>query len=295
MRVSLTCLFLMVPAALAAHDGAHDVPASTSIWDALAVVLLCGAGILYATGQRRLALRGARQRRVEPVAFWVGVMAMFAAVLPPLDHLAAERFSAHMLQHELLMLVGTPLMVAGRPMAVWLWGLPDSARLSSSIAFRDTHSARLWAILTAPAVAWALHGGTVWLWHLPVLYEWAVQNEAVHAVQHATFVGTSVLFWWGLVYGRYGRAGYGASVFYVFTTVVHTGILGALFTLSTRPFYAIYAARTSDPVADQQRAGLVMWIPAGLVLTLAGIALFAAWLGESERRLRQSAVIRDAP
>jgi cytochrome c oxidase assembly factor CtaG len=126
------------------------------------------------------------------------------------------------------------------------------------------------------------------------LYEWAVENEAVHAVQHATFVGTSVLFWWGLVYGRYGRAGYGASVFFVFTTAVHTGLLGALFTLSTHPFYGIYAQRAPDPIADQQLAGLVMWIPAGFVLTIAGIGLFAAWLGESERRLRQAAFLKDS-
>jgi putative membrane protein len=83
-------------------------------------------------------------------------------------------------------------------------------------------------------------------------------------------------------------------VFYVFTTAVHTGVLGAMFTLSTRPFYAVYAARTPDPVSDQQLAGLVMWIPAGFVLTVAGIGLFAAWLGESERRVRQSQVRHDA-
>jgi putative membrane protein len=127
----------------------------------------------------------------------------------------------------------------------------------------------------------------VWVWHVPRLYELAVRNEGVHALQHAIFVGTSALFWWGLVYGRYGRAGYGASVFYVFTTVVHTGLLGAVFTLIDMPLYPVYAERTADPVADQQLAGLVMWVPAGIILTIAGIGLFAAWLGEAERRTRR--------
>ena len=89
-------------------------------------------------------------------------------------------------------------------------------------------------------------------------------------------------------------AGYGASVFYVFTTAVHTGILGAMFTLSTRPFYGLYAQRMPDAATDQRLAGLVMWIPAGFVLTVAGIGLFAAWLGESERRVRQSPASRGA-
>ena len=106
--------------------------------------------------------------------------------------------------------------------------------------------------------------------------------------------GTSTLFWWGLVQGRYGRAGYGASVFYVFTTAVHTGILGALFTFMPQPLYALYAARAPEPLLDQQLAGLVMWIPAGFVLTLAGVALFAAWLAESERRAVRRVPERDA-
>jgi len=97
-----------------------------------------------------------------------------------------------------------------------------------------------------------------------------------------------VLFWWGLVYGRYGRAAYGAAVLYVFATLVHTGLLGAMFALSERSFYPLYVERAEaagvDAVADQQLAGLYMWVPSGIVLTLFGLALFAAWLGEAERR-----------
>jgi putative membrane protein len=77
-------------------------------------------------------------------------------------------------------------------------------------------------------------------------------------------------------------------VFFVFTTAVHTGILGALFALSRTPAYPVYAGvpgiSPEEVLADQQLAGLTMWIPAGLLLTLVGIALFAAWLGASERR-----------
>jgi cytochrome c oxidase assembly factor CtaG len=108
-----------------------------------------------------------------------------------------------------------------------------------------------------------------------------------------------MLFWWGLVVGRYGRAGYGAAVFYVFTTVVHTGLLGAMLTFAGVPLYEVYQApaarRGIDPLADQQLAGLLMWIPAGAVLTVTGIALFAAWLGEAERRTRPSARPPGAP
>jgi cytochrome c2 len=143
-------------------------------------------------------------------------------------------------------------------------------------------------VLTTPFVAWAIHGLAIWLWHAPRLYEAAVEHESLHALEHATFVGTAVLFWWGILYGRYGRAAYGASVLYVFTLMVHTGVLGAIFALSTAPFFPVYQARASaaavDPLVDQQLAGLFMWIPSGIVLTVAGLALLFAWIAESDRR-----------
>jgi putative membrane protein len=276
----------LLAAAVGAHDGAPQVPDGPSVWDLLVVAGLSVTGILYGVGRRR-AGPGARGRtRLAPAAFWSGWLAMLVAVLPPLDRWVVERFSAHMLQHELLMLVGAPLMIAGRPLATAMLALPAPARRAAAGVLQHRGVGGVWAALSAPVVAWALHGLAVWIWHVPALYEGAVNDEALHFVEHAMFVGTAVLFWSGLVYGRYGRAGYGASVFFVFTTLVHTGLLGAVFTLAPTPLYAVYAERTPDPLADQQIAGLVMWVPAGLVLTLTGIALFAAWLGDAERRVR---------
>lgn len=122
---------------------------------------------------------------------------------------------------------------------------------------------------------------------MPALYEAALDHEGLHTLEHATFVGAAVLFWWGIVHGRYGRVGYGASALYVFATMVHTGVLGAMFALSTSPVVPHYqsrAAAAADALADQQLAGLIMWIPSGLVLTAAGLVLLLAWIAESERR-----------
>jgi putative membrane protein len=246
---------------------------------------------LYAAGSYRLAARHAVQRPFERVAFAVGWATMAAAVLPPLDRMAIELFSAHMVQHELMMLVGAPLLMAGRPLPVCLAALPPIARHPVASLLQSGTAGTLWRTATAPLVAWILHGAAIWVWHLPPLYDAAAGNEAIHALQHAMFVGTSVLFWWGMLYGRYGRAGYGAAVFYVFTTAVHTGALGAFLTFARAPMYPFYAepaaAHGVDQLADQQLAGLLMWIPAGFVLTALGIALFAAWMGESGRRTRQ--------
>ena len=298
VKVLLAAAFVtMGVGVVAAHDGhSHDftAPGAFSVWDIGVLAGLAMFGVLYLRGSRALAKRGARHPRRERVAFWCGWTTLVVSVLPPLDSLAVELFSVHMAQHELMMLAGAPLVVAGRPMSACLWGMPARWRGRVGGTMQSTPAKGAWRLLTAPLVAWALHGLAIWLWHLPSLYDAAVEHEGIHALQHAMFVGSSALFWWGLVYGRYGRAGYGAAVFYVFTTVVHTGILGAAVTFAGVPLYPVYAApaarRGIDLLADQQIAGLLMWIPAGIVLTLLGVALFAAWLGEAERRsLRRDA------
>ena len=284
-----------------AHDAApHDwnAPGALSGWDLAALSLVVMIGVLYWRGSSRLRQRGAKNRLRERLAFAAGWTALIAAILPPLDALAIQLFSIHMIQHELMMLMGAPLVIAGRPLSTCIWGLPERWRPPAVGVLQNHQIGGAWRWASAPLVAWALHGITIWIWHAPALYEAAVGSEGIHSIQHAMFVITASLFWWGLMGGRYGRAGYGAAVFYVFTTVVHTGLLGAVMTLAPLPLYSIYvsraAARGVDPLADQQLAGLLMWIPAGAILTMVGLALFGAWLGEAERRERQSRQRRNA-
>jgi putative membrane protein len=134
-----------------------------------------------------------------------------------------------------------------------------------------------------------MHAVVVWLWHAPVLFEAALRNEVVHAIQHVSFFATAILFWWAILRGRYGRLGYGLAVAFVFATAMHTSVLGALITVAGRLWYPLYGARAEawqmDALVDQTLAGLVMWIPAGILLTIAALGLFAAWLGEAERRV----------
>ncbi len=295
MRIAITLwLAVSVPIVLIAHgDEIHSLnaPRALSPWDLAALGALVVIGVLYARGALTLRRRGGAGRRCELIAFAVGWGTLVLSILPPLDSLSIQFFSVHMIQHELMMLVGAPLLIFGRPLQRCVAGLPGVLKSVAARALQGRPMSSTWHMLTAPLVAWTLHGLAIWVWHMPALYDAAVGNEGIHALQHAMFVGTLALFWWGMLYGRYGRAGYGAAVFYVFLTVVHTGILGAMVTFAPTPLYPIYAAPAAahgiDPLVDQQRAGLLMWIPAGLVMTLLGLALFAAWLGESERRATQ--------
>jgi len=295
VRVTATAaLAVLFTATVAAHAESRSLtaPGALSVWDLAVVAVLALSGILYLRGVAEMQRRGAFQPLRERIAFACGWSVLVLTVMPPIDALAIELFSVHMVQHELMMLAGAPLVMAGRPLSTCLWGLPPRWRTAAGATVRHRPLLSSWRLLTAPLVAWAVHGLVLWVWHAPPLYNATVRNEGIHALQHAMFVASAALFWWGLLYGRYGRAGYGAGVFYVFTTVVHTGLLGAMLTFAGIPLYSAYAApaarRGIDALGDQQIAGLLMWIPAGIVLTLLGIALFAAWVGESERRQRRA-------
>lgn len=280
-----------------AHPGTHTSPLADALggpWSALWLpwVMLAISASLYAGGLLRLWRKGVvgkGVRRWEPVCFAAGWLTIVVAQVSPLAWLSEQLFSAHMTQHELLMLIAAPLIVLGRPLVVMLWALPAPVRGRVGFVSQQPMVSRPWRFLTTPLVVWALHGLALWVWHLTSWFEGALASDNWHLVQHACFLGTAALFWWTIVHGRYGRLGYGMAVLYVFTTMLHSGVLGALFTFAPSPFYPTYArtagAWNVTPVEDQQLAGLIMWIPFGVVFLIVGLALFAAWMGESDKRL----------
>jgi putative membrane protein len=263
---------------------------------ALPWMMIAISGTAYALGARRLRRQAGDRglRRWEIASFAAGWLTIVIAQVSPLAFLSEQLFSAHMSQHELLMLIAAPLLVLGRPMYVMLWALGAEDRLHIASATRAPAVARTWRVITAPLFVWTLHGLALWVWHLPSLYEAAVADPNIHLVQHAFFLGSAALFWWTVINGRHGRAAYGAAVIYVFTTMLHSGLLGAMVALAPRVWYPSYAI-TAPPwglsgLEDQQLAGLIMWVPFGIVFLVIGLALFTAWLGESDRRLRYGSV-----
>jgi len=247
---------------------------------------------VYAAGVVRLwrhAGYGRGLRPLEALAFTGGWMALVVALSPPLDEWSERWLAAHMVQHELLMVVAAPLIAFGAPSVGILWGIPSAARRAILSTVRRAPLPAIWRAVSAPLVAFVLYAVALWIWHMPVLYDAALRHEAVHIVEHLCFFGTAALFWWGLVHGRLGRMGYGAGIVYLFVTALHGGALGALLTVSPHVWYAPYLAHHASgltPLEDQQLAGLLMWIPAGLAFVAGALVLFAAWLRQSDRLTR---------
>src|SRR4051812_48883565 len=220
---------------------------------AFTLALLAAASLLYAAGVRRLWARAGRRgiSLAHVGAFAAGMLMLALAVVSPLHELAERFLWVHMIQHELLMVIAAPLLVLGRPLQAFVW-------------VRPVHIPR-W--LSDPLLAWTLHAAAIWLWHAPHIFEAAVTNEALHFAQHASFLGTAILFWWTVL----ARAELGA-IASLFTTMLHTGALGALMTFSRYSWYAGYG------LEDQQLAGLVMWVPAGLAYPIVALLVGSRWL-----------------
>jgi putative membrane protein len=305
MRVLLRTSFAIATFAFAfarvasAHEGKphnwHDL-ARTWAFEPVVVISLAVSGVLYVVGVRKLwreSAAGRGLRRWEAWAYAGGWLALFVALVSPLHPWGRVLFSAHMTQHEILMLVAAPLLVLGRPLIAFLWALPMSwARAAGNLAKADWWQ-KVWRTLTNPFVAWAVHAAALWVWHIPSLFQATLTSEWVHTAQHLSFLVSALLFWWALIHGRQGWMGYGAGVLYTFTTMAHSGLLGALITFAGTTWYPAYNGLTASwgltPLEDQQLGGLIMWIPAGLVYIFAGLALFAGWLRESDARLERRA------
>lgn len=245
----------------------------------------------YAAGLRRLwraagAGRGIGARQV--MSYGLGLTTILVALVSPLDALADTLFAAHMSQHLLLILVAPPLLLWGNPVVALLWALPRVRRAALLTWWRASTLRREWDAISHPAAAWTLHAATVVAWHAPPLFDLALRHEAVHALEHVSFLATALLFWWPVLHpvGR-RRLGYGGALLYVFGMFLLGGGLGALLTFASTVLYA-YGPTTRawglSPLEDQQLAGLIMWIPAGSIYVLFAVGLVLQWLQADARR-----------
>lgn len=277
----------------ATSTAAHDVSgalSSTSVWsyDPWLLTPLYLTGIGFYVGTQRIWKaagfgRGVQQGQVA--AFWAGWLVLGLAITSPLHWLGERLFSAHMIEHELMIVIAAPLMAYARVNGALLWSLSRQWRPLAGRLVTTGLIAACWRAISHPVSATTLHGLALWLWHVPPSYRLALENGAAHRLQHVSFFLTGLLFWWVLFYGRGTRVRDGIAVACLFVTVLHSGLLGALLTLSPRVWFTQQGLLAADfgltPLEDQQLAGLIMWIPTGTIYTCAGLFFAYRWLSRS--------------
>jgi cytochrome c oxidase assembly factor CtaG len=268
----------------AAHDtgSPHSEPAGWT-WDPWITGPLLLTVLLFAVGAIRLSRRSTRGRdalRLRTRLFGAGWIILAAALVSPLHEAGERSFGAHMFEHELIMLAAAPLLVLAEPVVVMLWGLSPKARAAIGGWSRVAVSRRSWRLLTQPVTATLLQAAALWLWHAPALFDRALASEGWHAAQHLSFLVSALLFWTAMTSRR--TAGPVAALCLVATSIV-SGALGALMAFATSPWYAGYAQLGLSPFGltpaeDQQLAGLLMWVPGGLVHAAAALLVIRRML-----------------
>jgi putative membrane protein len=291
MRAAAIAIALSLPAF--AHEGrrfeAQDL-LTEWVWDPLIVLPIVVAALFYARGARRAS----GLERWEQVCFWLGWITLVIGLLSPLHPMGEALFSAHMAQHELLMVIAAPLLILGRPLVAFLWAVPDHWRRASGVASRAAGGA--WSMISAPLAAFLIHFVVIWAWHIPRAYQASVTNPFIHALQHISFLGSALLFWWSVLRQHQTPKHYGPGLFYIFATAAHTSVLGALLAFTTTPWYPVYAETVEawglSPIEDQQLGGFIMWIPPAFVYLAAFLWIFMIWMqGSSARRVAQGTAL----
>jgi putative membrane protein len=259
-------------------------------WDPVVLLSIAVAGVLYTRGWRYLRRHGSHlATRGQAACFGAGLGLIVLALVSPIGTYDQSLFSLHMTEHLLLTVGAAPLLLLGKPLVPMLWGLPAQERRGAARFLRPRDPLfRLGSTLARPTLALTLFVTTFAVWHVPVLYDAAQGDTLVHYTEHVLFFVTALLFWWPVIHPGGGARTLGkiAAIAYVSIPMLEGTLIGALLTFAQRPFYATYllAPRVSglSPLEDQQLAGLIMWIPGGLVYGVAVLWLLAAVLHDEE-------------
>lgn len=218
-------------------------------------------------------------------AFFAGMFSLWVAIGSPLAAFDESSLAVHMVQHILLMLVVPPLVLLGAPALPLLHGLPQwfvRAVLGPFLRLNSVQS--LGKFLTHPLVCWILAAFALLAWHVPSLFELALNSDGWHEVEHACFLFTSILFWWPVVqpFPSEMRWPRWSIPLYLYLGMVPSSALGAILTFSDRVLYPSYGQTApvfgTSPLDDQILAGALMWAFGFLVCFVPAVMITVKFL-----------------
>jgi putative membrane protein len=255
------------------------------------IILTTGlAAALHLVGRWRLKQRGS-SGLLSPwllVSYLSGLAVLWIALMSPIDVLSNQFFFMHMVQHLLLVMIAPPLLLLAKPMPVAMWGLPKALRLEVGRWLRaDSSLRRVVRGLTTPGLVWLYFVAALVGWHEPQLYGLALESDFAHDLEHLSFFGTALLFWWHVIGAAprfHRRLSQGVRIGYALSVVPANALLGISISFATEPIYHYY---TTVPhlwdisvLKDQMLGGVIMWIPGSMMYMVAALVLIAQLVRE---------------
>jgi putative membrane protein len=303
MRIAIgvsggAAIVLASASAAFAHGGSPPEPTLATIFSAWSGEPLPWVAIVAATGAYLTAVwmvdrahPATRVPRWRIAAWLAGVAVIAVALVSAVDIYAGSLFSVHMVQHLLLAMVAPPLLALGAPVTLALRACP--AYIRRTVLLPILHS-RIVKAVSWPPVGWILLAVVMWATHFSPLFNAALENEALHSLEHGLYLVAGLLFWWPVIgadpirwrLGPISRMAYLAAQMPANTAV---GLAIYFAPVVLYPHYALLGRTWGpDPLTDQQIAGIVMWGVGDIIILGALVLAIAAWLRADERHSRRT-------
>jgi putative membrane protein len=294
-------LFLIISTAPArAHiaDGDRMLTDWHWRWDVVSVLVIFST--LYIRGWLRLRVLGGEAKLSQLGFYAIALIAIVSALLSPLDDLASYLLIAHMVQHELLIMVAPPFILLAKPVPVFLWGLGRNRRSPvRHLLTRQSAIRRVRDFLGWMPVAWSLYVINLWVWHHPAFYDAALRVPWIHDLEHVLFFLTALVFWWPVIQpvSLSAPIQHGMRILYLFFAATQDTILAGLIALSREVLYPHYQTALRlwglTPQEDQIGGGIVMFAVGSATYAIAILILVNALLGEGRRKRSTKRTLSD--
>ncbi len=300
---ALLAAFVGLPvAAAAAHGGSSPKPTVANLataWEFDPLFLLPAALVVWAyvaavrTVNRHHPASPVPRRRV--VCFGAGMLVLALAVMSPIARYDTDLFAVHMVQHLMITLVAAPLLLGSAPITLALRAA--SPRVRKDFLLPVLHS-RVVKALSFPVAAWFLFAGFMWISHFSPLFNGALENEWLHRLEHALYLGSALLFWWPALGTDPApwRLAHPIRILYVFLQMPQNSFLAVTIAIANRVIFPHYetVSRTwgPSPKHDQEWAGNIMWVGGDLCFLAVLVVLAIGWVAHEERAAKRADRVR---
>lgn len=262
-------------------------------WDPTLIFFLVML-ILYIRGLQSFKRKPVRSWQIA--AFFTGVIINMAALSPPIDPLSDRLFFMHMIQHMMIILIGSPLMIMGAPFNVIIRSLKPWTRrrvyfpFVKNIIVRNVHG-----FFSVPLVSLIVFNLNFWFWHLPRWYNLALFNDFFHLLEHAMMAVTSIYLWRNIVDPKplKSKVPMGFRILYLAAFMAVNIILAAMLTFADELWYAYdgipmpdWWADTWTHLDDQRLGGIIMWVPGGFITFIMMTICFFVWVAREKQNER---------
>lgn len=270
--IAAAATFLMLPTSSAAHGLSQGPPATdlggiVTAWhlDVPMILGLSLAAAAYIAAVRSVDAAHSSNRwpKRRTAAFLVALLALVVALLSPVDTLADDLLTIHMGQHLLLVSVAAPLLAAS---GIGTLALRTANADSRNRVLLPILHGRVISALTFPAVGWVAFAAVMWGTHFSSLYNAALLDDGLHAVEHLLYLAAAMLFWWPLLSPdpMRWRLHPGAKIMALLAQMPSMSLLAVAIVGASSPLYAAYLGRSEafglDALEDQRLAGSIMWL-----------------------------------